>query len=252
MAKFKRVEILDTGGQATIWKAKVTGSEDFAALKYLTFERGSSRDERSKQKARFIREVESQRRLEHSGIMPVLAFATHLSPPWYAMPLADHSMQKILDGAQQTISWTMGVMSEVFDAVQYAHSQGVIHRDLKPNNILFMDGRWVVSDFGYCRNIDSSSVVITEQQRLIGSFAYAAPEQFDDAHQATTAADIYSLTKILIHCLTWQMPYPYFHIESTPASLHSFLKRGLADNPSHRPQSVTEFRTELSDLLGNP
>ncbi|MER6269287.1 serine/threonine-protein kinase [Streptomyces sp900105755] len=250
MAKYKRLSVLDnSGAQGKVWRAQVAGTNGFVALKYLKYDPGSSRDERSKQKIRFVREVESQKRLDHPGIMPVLACATHVSPPWYAMPLADHSLQKILSGSVQSLEWTASVMTQVMDAVEYSHTQGVIHRDLKPNNILSIEGRWVVSDFGYCRNLDSQSAVITEKERLVGSYAYAAPEQFDDAHLATPAADIYSLTKILIHCLTWQIPFPYSHIEATPEQWHPFLKCGLADNPSQRPQSVTEFRTALSGLL---
>jgi serine/threonine protein kinase len=250
MAKYKKLSVLDnTGGQGKVWKAEVTGTNDFVALKYLKYEPGSSRDERSKQKIRFVREVESQRRLNHPGIMPVLSCATHISPPWYAMPLADHSLQQILSGPRQPLEWTASVMTEVMDAVEYSHAQGVIHRDLKPNNILSVEGRWLVSDFGYCRNLDSQSAVITDQQRLVGSFAYAAPEQFDDAHQATPAADIFSLTKILIHCLTWQIPYPYSRVAATPEQWHQFLASGLAENPSHRPQSVADFRAALSGLL---
>ncbi|MGW1935852.1 serine/threonine protein kinase [Streptomyces sp. CB03578] len=251
MAKFKRIALLDSGGQGKVWKAKIIGTDRHVALKYLSFEPGSSRDERSKQKIRFIREVKNQSTLDHSGIMPVLACATHSSPPWYAMPLADHSLQNLLNGSQQSLNWITSVMNEVMDAVQYSHEQGVIHRDLKPNNILSVEGRWVVSDFGYSRNLDSQSIVITEKEHFMGSFAYAAPEQYDDAHQATPAADIYSLTKILIHCLTWQIPYPYARVDTTPERLHSFLNAGLADNPSHRPQTVSEFRSELGKVL-NP
>ncbi|MFJ3477313.1 serine/threonine protein kinase [Streptomyces microflavus] len=252
MSKYKRLSVLDnTGGQGKVWKAQITGTETYVALKYLKYEPGSSRDERSKQKIRFVREVESQRKLNHPGIMPVLSCATHLSPPWYAMPLATHSLQQVLSGPRLELEWTTSVMTEVMDAVEYSHAQGVIHRDLKPNNILFVEGKWVVSDFGYCRNLDSQSAVITEQQRLVGSFAYAAPEQFDDAHQATPAADIFSLTKILIHCLTWQIPYPYSRIDATPDQWHTFLTKGIAENPAHRPQSVGDFRSSLSDLLEN-
>ncbi|MFD3681020.1 serine/threonine-protein kinase [Streptomyces sp. NPDC058613] len=249
MAKFKRITLLDSGGQGKVWKAKIIGTDHLVALKYLSFEPGSSRDERSKQKARFVREVKNQSILNHSGIMPVMACATHSSPPWYAMPLADRSLQNILDGPQQSFNWITSVMNEVMDAVQYSHEQGVIHRDLKPNNILSVEGRWVVSDFGFCRNLNSQSAVITEKERFMGSYAYAAPEQYDDAHQATPAADIFSLTKILIHCLTWQIPYPYARIDQTPERLQDFLKSGLADDPTHRPQSVSEFRSELNKNL---
>ncbi|MFF4030368.1 serine/threonine-protein kinase [Streptomyces sviceus] len=249
MAKFKRISLLDTGGQGKVWKAKSIETGHLVALKYLTFEPGSSRDQRSTQKIRFVREVENQSRLSHPGIMPVLAYATHASPPWYAMPIAERSLQADLDGPKQALAWVTLVMNEVMDAVQYSHEQGVIHRDLKPNNILSIEGRWVVSDFGYCRNLNSQSAVITERQKLIGSYAYAAPEQFDDAHQATPAADIYSLTKILIHFLTWKLPYPYSLVETTPPQFQGFLRKGLADDPRHRPQSISEYRTELSTAL---
>ncbi|WP_406198230.1 serine/threonine protein kinase [Kitasatospora sp. NBC_01560] len=249
MAKFKKIELLDKGGQGAVWKAKVVDTGDIVALKYLAFDPGSSRDDRAKQKQRFVREVNSQRDLEHPGIMPVLACATNSSPPWYAMPLADGSLQKFLDGPKQSVSWVSAVMGEVLAAVEYAHENGVVHRDLKPNNILSIGGKWVVSDFGYCRRLDSNSATITEKNKLVGSVAYAAFEQYDDAHQASPAADIFALTKILIHLLAWQIPYPYSRIGETPEALHGALKKGIAEDPRNRPQTVAEFRSGISELL---
>ncbi|MET8540282.1 serine/threonine-protein kinase [Kitasatospora sp. NPDC004799] len=250
MARFKKLAALDKGGQGVVWKAEAVGrSEGLVALKYLAYEPGSSREERAKQKKRFLREVDSQSGLSHEGIMPVLACATNAAPPWYAMPLADGSLQKCLEGPPRPVSWVVSVMNEVLAAVEHAHENGVVHRDLKPNNILSLDGKWMVSDFGLCRRIDSKSAVITEKNRLVGTVAYAAPEQYDDAHGATFAADIFSLTKILIHLLTWQLPYPYARIEETPEKLHGFLCRGIAEYPEHRPQTVAEFRAGLAALL---
>ncbi|MFJ9771752.1 serine/threonine-protein kinase [Kitasatospora sp. NPDC101157] len=250
MARFKKLAELDKGGQGAVWTAEVVGGkEGRVALKYLTYEPGSSREERAKQKKRFLREVESQRGLKHAGIMPVLAFATNAAPPWYAMPLADGTLQNCLEGRQRPLSWVAGVMDEVLAAVGHAHDNGVVHRDLKPNNVLSLDGKWMVSDFGYCRRLDSKSEVITEKNHLVGSVAYAAPEQYDDAHEASFAADIFALTKILIHLLTWKVPYPYSRIDETPERLHLFLRRGIAEEPKHRPQTVAEFRSGLAGLL---
>ncbi|MFF5423031.1 MULTISPECIES: serine/threonine-protein kinase [unclassified Streptomyces] len=249
MTKFRKVAPLDEGAQGMVWKAKRVGSDELVALKYLRFESNSSRLERSNQKKRFIREVESQRKLIHPGIMPVLACATNSSTPWYAMPLADGSLQEYFDEAKKPIPWVMSVMKEVMDAIEYAHEHGVIHRDLKPNNILHLDGKWLISDFGYCRRVNSESAVITEKNHLVGSMAYAAPEQYDDAHVATESADIYSLAKILIHLLTWQTPFPYSRIQETPRDWHDLLRRCLAENPRQRPQKVADFRLEVLPLL---
>ncbi|WP_449349960.1 serine/threonine protein kinase [Streptomyces shaanxiensis] len=251
MAKFKKIAPLDKGAQGTIWKAKRVGTEELVALKYLSLEPDSSRMSRSNQKQRFVREVESQRKLIHPGIMPVLACATNSSPPWYAMPLADGSLQQVLDGPKKPTAWIITVMNQVMDALEHAHEHGVIHRDLKPNNILSIEDKWVISDFGFCRHIDSDSAIITEKNHLVGSRAYAAPEQYDDAHEALEPSDIYSLTKIYIHLLTWRIPFPYSHIQETPDSLHDLLTRGLAENPLQRPQSVADFRSEVNSLLTN-
>lgn len=251
MAKFKRVAPLDKGAQGSVWTAEVVGTGEIVALKYLSLEPGSSRSDRANRKMRFVREVESQRKLSHPGIMPVLACATNAAPPWYAMPMANGSLQQVLDGAKESTAWAMKVINEIMNALEYAHTHGVIHRDLKPNNILAIDGKWVISDFGYCRRIDSESVTITERNHLVGSIAYAAPEQYDDAHEASEAADIYSLVKILIHLLTWRIPFPYSRIEETPGDLHDLLSRSLADNPAQRPQSVAVFRSEVNSLFAN-
>lgn len=252
MPGYRKLAKIEIGGQATIHRGVDVDTGQQVALKYLTPKgnKKTSPTEAAKERTRFLREVREQTRLEHVNIMPILGFSGRGQRPWYAMPLATASLQDFLNSTRQEFDWTLNVVHKILNGMEYAHNEGIIHRDLKPNNILFLENDWVVSDFGYCRNVNSESLRITQPERLVGTLIYAAPEQFDDAHTVEPTADIYSIGKILIHCLTWNMPPPGGNrLNEICAALKPTVIRCVAEDPGERFQKISELRESLLSAL---
>ncbi|MFD8727587.1 serine/threonine protein kinase [Streptomyces sp. NPDC059611] len=248
MPGYRKLAQIAIGGQATIHRGVDVDTGRVVALKYLSSEGNKKTKllDAEKERTRFLREVREQRRLSHVGIMPVLGYSGRGQKPWYAMPLAEASLQDFLNSERQEIDWSLGVVNKILDGMEYAHREGVIHRDLKPNNILTIEGNWVISDFGFCRNINSESLRITQPEKLVGTLIYAAPEQYDDAHIVGPTADIYSIGKILVHCLTWNMPPPGgSRLSEIPAEFKETVIRCVAEDPRDRFQNVSDLRESL-------
>ncbi|HEV2841496.1 MAG TPA: protein kinase [Chthoniobacterales bacterium] len=194
------------GGMGVIYRAKEPHSERVVALKCVLAYQGDS----DQAQARFRREAEMAASLDHPNIIPIYRIGeTADGFPFFTMKYAtggsllrkDRSFMK---HPRQGVL----LMAKVALAVQYAHEQGVLHRDLKPGNIL-LDGRGepLVSDFGLARCEEASSQ-LTRTLTSFGTPGYIAPEQADGpAGRLTPAADIYSLGAILFELFTGRPPF---------------------------------------------
>jgi serine/threonine protein kinase len=254
--RFRRIVKLSTqGGQAEVWRGEGDAGRAVAIKVLRTIAIDGSRDESLQ---RFKREIRCQMTMWHDNIVPILGSNLDDDPPWYAMPLASTSLALRLDSGAIAEDEAINIILAISEAIRYSHEQGVIHRDLKPDNVLFVDGAWMVSDFGMCRDMNSKSLTITRSNALVGSMAYVAPEQYDDAHEVGAPADVFALGKILYHCLTGLLPFPYTSLEKLPAKFRYLVNRCIAENPAARYQTVEEFIQELqllssaSEVLKNP
>ncbi|MDX3587676.1 MULTISPECIES: serine/threonine-protein kinase [Streptomyces] len=249
--KLFKIRKLGAGGQGEVWLAREGQSREIVVLKRPLDSLDVS--EGSPDRARFEREVRIQSTLRHDGIMPILRIYKTPTGPLFTMPYAETSLEQELSNGPLTETESVDIILTIADAVDFAHSEGVLHRDLKPANILYLNGRWVVSDFGLCRDVNSDSATITRSRTVVGSVAYMAPEQYDDAHEVTESADILSIGRIFYHCLTGRVPFPYFRSELIPAKFRYLVTRAVAEDPSARYQTVSEFRQELELLVtGTP
>ena len=202
-------EILDEiarGGMGVIYRAREPHSERIVALKCVLAYQGDS----DQAVARFRREAEMVASLDHPNIVPIYQIGeTADGFPFFTMKYAANgSLQQAGDAFPKNPRESVLLMAKVARAVQYAHEQGVLHRDLKPGNIL-LDGRGepLVSDFGLARCEETSSQ-LTRSLASFGTPGYIAPEQADGpAAHLTPAADIYSLGAILFQLLTGRPPF---------------------------------------------
>lgn len=249
MTTWRKVERIKTTGQAEIWLATNTDTDEIYVMKRLL--RTPQLDEPDRELKRFRREVRCQKELDHPNIMPIIGWNFKSDPPFYIMPRASRSLQDVINSHPAGLDEedSAEIMITVAGAIEYAHSEGVLHRDLKPANILDLDGEWVVADFGLCRDIYSDSTTITRTESVVGTVAYLAPEQYDDAHQSGAQADVYSLGKILYHCLTGRVPFPTTKIDLVPAKFRYLVARCMAEDPEDRYRSVAEFQRELEMLM---
>ena len=202
-------EILDEigrGGMGVIYRAREPHSGRVVALKCILAHQGDS----DQALARFRREAETAARLDHPNIVPIYHVGeTADGSPFFTMKYATNgSLLQARGRLGQEPRQSVLLMAKVARAVQYAHEQGVLHRDLKPGNIL-LDGRGepLVSDFGLAR-CEKIASRLTRSLTSFGTPGYIAPEQAAGrAAQLTPAADIYSLGAILFELLTGRLPF---------------------------------------------
>ena len=148
--------------------------------------------------ARFRREVQLLSSLDHPNVVKVVAMQLDAEPLSYVMPLYNTSLQKELTSIAGNEGRIAKVFTSILNGVAYAHAEGVIHRDLKPGNILMNDDSdVVVSDFGLGRRLDSKSLLTTSKMGM-GTPLYTAPEQWTDLKKVDERADIYSLGRLLL------------------------------------------------------
>ncbi|MFZ1220293.1 MAG: protein kinase [Chthoniobacterales bacterium] len=202
-------EILDEiarGGMGVVYQAREPNSDRIVALKCVLAYQGDS----DHVVARFRREAETAARLDHPNIVPIYQVGETVDGfPYYTMKYAVagsllQARGPLLQHARQSVQ----LLVKVANAVQYAHEKGVLHRDLKPGNILLDErGEPLVSDFGLAR-CEAASSYLTRSLASFGTPGYIAPEQADGpAAQLTAAADVYSLGAILFELLAGRLPF---------------------------------------------
>ncbi len=129
---------------------------------------------------------------------------------WYTMPIADKIVGKLpVPIDDMTL---LQIVEDCANGLMVAHEKGCIHRDLTPNNILFIsvgsDARWVISDWGLVRRRRQTTVVRTAYGQLLGTEGFAAPEMYTDPHNADERADVYSLGRVVAWSITGEWPTP--------------------------------------------
>ena len=197
---------LARGGMGVVYQAREPHSGRIVALKCVLAYQGDS----DHVVARFRREAETAARLDHPNIIPIYQIGeTADGFPYYTMKYAaGGSLVQARGPLRQHPHQTAELMMKVARAVQFAHEKGVLHRDLKPGNILLDNrGEPLVSDFGLAR-CEAVSSYLTRSLSSFGTPGYIAPEQADGpAASLTPAADIYSLGAILFELLTGRTPF---------------------------------------------
>src|SRR5262249_16878416 len=141
---------------------------------------------------RFQHEVRLLARLDHPNIVKVMAFQLQTPPYWYVMPRYDHTLHQEIPSLVGDTSRIIPIFTSVLAGIEYAHGEGVIHRDLKPGNVLMNeDDDLVITDFGLGRALHPEISRNTITGFGMGTFLYMAPEQMTDAKNADRRADIY-------------------------------------------------------------
>jgi tetratricopeptide (TPR) repeat protein len=193
---------------------------------------------------RFEREIQTAAALQQANIVPVLSAGDSNGLPFYIMPLVDgESLRARLGRGPLAVSEVIGVLRDVAKALAYAHQHGVVHRDIKPDNVLISGGTAVVTDFGIAKAISASRTVsggatLTQIGTSIGTPAYMAPEQAAGEPNVDQRADIYSLGCMAYELLTGQ---PVFAGRTAP--------RMLAAHMGEAPKHLTEFRQDVPTAL---
>ena len=221
---------------------------------------------------RFRREVQLAARLQHPHIVPLLAAGAAGDLLWYAMPFIEgESLRvKLARGGELPVVETIRILREVADALAYAHSQGVVHRDIKPDNVLLSGRHALVTDFGVAKAVSEStgSSALTSLGLALGTPAYMAPEQASAEPTVDQRADLYALGAMAYEMLVGQPPFSGLsaqamlaaHLTKNPATvtsqraavppaLDAIVMRCLEKRPADRWQSAEELLPQLDALL---
>lgn len=190
---------------------------------------------------RFRREVQFVARLQHPHIVPVLATGEDVGTLWYSMPYVDgDTLRGRMSTGSMTVREVITVWRDMLDALSYAHKAGVVHRDIKPDNVLLSGRHAVVTDFGIAKAVASAtlaeggSAALTGVGFVVGTPAYMAPEQAAGMTEIDPRADVYSTALVAYEMFTGTAPFGGM----TPA-------RALAAQVQTMPAAPRTLRTEL-------
>jgi len=220
---------------------------------------------------RFRREIQVVAALSHPHIVPLFTSGEQGALIWYTMPyIAGVSVREaIARGDRFTVREVVRVMHEVAEALEYAHGRGVIHRDIKPGNVLLMGSHALVTDFGVSKAISAAMPTSgsTSAGMAIGTPAYMAPEQLAADPAADHRMDLYALGLLAYEMLTGKVPFKEDSPQKTmaaqltrdpapvettrediPPALAMLIRKLLAKMPEERPARAADVVAALDDL----
>lgn len=205
--RYRLIEKLGSGGFGTVWKARDERLQVDVAVKEVLLPQAESSTEHAERVARAEREARNAARLsDHPNIVGVSDVVTDGVTPWIVMRLVSgRSLKQRLDSdGPLAVAEATTVAEALLKALCAAHDAGVVHRDVKPGNILLAtDGQVLLTDFGTARH--HSDHTLTAKESIIGSFEYMAPERIDGG--GTPAGDLYSLGVTLYHAVEGVSPF---------------------------------------------
>jgi serine/threonine protein kinase len=201
---YKIIEKLGQGGMATVYKAYHAGLDRYVALKVLH----SDLTEDPTFTARFQREARLVAKLDHPNIVPVHDFAEHDGYPYLVMKFIEgETLKARLGQGPLTAEEINNVVDSVGAALAYAHQQGILHRDVKPSNVLIAtDGHIYLADFGLARIAQSATSTLSTDA-VLGTPQYISPEQAIGKSNLDEGTDIYSFGVMLYEMVVGQVPF---------------------------------------------
>jgi hypothetical protein len=248
--------VLGTGGMGTVYRATQLSLNRVVALKLLAQELSDDAGFR----ARFEREGQLQAGLDHEHIVTVYEAGRTEHGLFLAMRLIDGpTLKALINAGQLDARRALRIIAQVANALDEAHAAGLIHRDVKPQNILIGRGdHTYLCDFGLIKSPDDSES-LTGTGQFMGTIDYVAPETIQ-GEPAAAASDIYSLCAVLYECLTGQVPFPRPNEAATlhaaivepppkptdlrpelPPAIDAVIAAGMAKDPAARPTSAGEL-----------
>ncbi|MBV8311409.1 MAG: serine/threonine protein kinase, partial [Planctomycetaceae bacterium] len=230
------------GGMGVVYRGKDRRLKRTVAIKILPPELAF----RSDIKTRFLREAETAAQLNHPNIVDIYSVDETEGLVFFVMAYidGDNLAKRLHDHGALSIDETRRTLREVADALAYAHERGVIHRDIKPDNILIdaKSGRPMVTDFGIARAVGDGDSRLTATGMAIGTPTYMSPEQASGDRQIDGRSDLYSLGVVAYQMLTSQPP---FVANSTPA----ILVKHISERPTPIEQRRPDVPQELARIV---
>ena len=268
ISAWQLTEELSRGGFGVVWRARDAAGRQ-AALKLLPPVGDPG------EVARFQREVEALRRVEHPHVVRIHDAGVEQGRPWLAMELIEGAtLEALAEGRRLPPRQVAGVMAQVAGALHHAHERGVVHRDLKPANVLVRpDDHAYLADFGLAKSLRAASedaAPVTKRWAVVGTPSFLSPEQVTNGSRVGPASDVFALGLTLWAALAGQAPFERSSLATTlQAVLHAALpslrelrpdvdpvlervvQRCLERDPSRRYASAAEVAEDLRLLASS-
>ena len=257
IAGYRIEERIGRGGMGVVYRAQHMNLQRRAAIKIIAPEFADTKGFRS----RFIREARIAAALQHPNIVTVYDAGQAGQTLYIAMQFIRGSdLAAILSEEGRLRPYrAIDVCRQVASALDAAHGMGLIHRDVKPGNVLIEGRRAYLTDFGLTKRSGATKSGLTQAGELVGTIHYVAPEQIE-AGEVDARTDVYSLACLLFHCLTGHVPFEretdvaviYAHLSEQPpkltdvrpelpAGLDAVIAKGLDKSPDRRFQSCSDL-----------
>jgi serine/threonine protein kinase len=266
LGRYHILEQIGEGGMATVYKAQDTRLDAEVAVKVIRTEK-LAQEILQRSLTRFEREAKTLARLNHPNIIRVTDYGEHEGKPYLVMPYFPSGSLKQWLG--KPIPWqeAFQLILPIARALDYAHRQNMIHRDVKPSNILMTaDGEPMLTDFGIAKVLDLEETAdLTGTGMGIGTPEYMAPEQWQG--NTSTQSDVYSLGVVLYEMITGRKPYtantpaalllkqateplprPTLFVPDLPDSVEQILIKALTKNSHERFETTSQFALALEKL----
>ncbi len=254
--KIEILGLLGKGGMGAVFKARQTHLDRIVAIKVLRMDfQGDSAVEE-----RFQREARALARLNHPNIVTVHDFGRSGEQYFLVMELVDGvNLREAMQAAPMLPEHALQVATSICEALDYAHSQGIVHRDMKPENVLIDSfGRVKIADFGLARltGTPQQDRRLTSTGQIMGTLHYMAPEQIERPMEVDHRADLYALGVIFYEMLTQELPLGRFAMPSelreTDIRLDKIVLRALEKEPRKRYQKASEIHSILEHIRSTP
>jgi len=266
-SRYTLEKVIARGGAAVVYLAQERHPDRRVAIKVLTEGLGSLAE-----RERFLREVDVVSNFTHPHIVPVFSAGEAGNHLYYVMPYLDgeNLRDRLNREGAMAASDIVDIIRDVAGALDFAHERNVVHRDVKPENIMLLGSHAMVTDFGIARLnvVADDDDLVTASGITLGTPAYMSPEQCAAQRDIDGRSDIYSLAVVAFEMLTGTAPFGGHtakevltkHIMEEPPLLvgpdgpfpdivQSVIHRGLAKRPAARPETATAFATELAVVI---
>jgi eukaryotic-like serine/threonine-protein kinase len=267
---YQLYELCGLGGMSAVYRASHVHTGAIVAVKLLRFEIA---DEPTNHQ-RFQREAQLIQQLQHPRIVPLYDVNLYHQPPYLAMAFIDGlPLKAIMQQGQLPVGEMLYLLQQIASALDYAHQQGIVHRDIKPGNLLVnRQGEVFLADLGLARlmTVDMPEQ-ITKAGTVLGTPDYMSPEQALADPKLNHAADIYSLGVVVFELLTGQLPYQASTASQVisrrilapipsanalnpnlPPAIDSVIQKALAKEPSKRYERAGALIEALVTALDTP